>query len=100
MRRLETVNRALFDDKDLRPVPPVPEQPNGHEPLTVGYNDIDLNRWKEYTDIETDSLWTIGSRARGDGHELEYHGNFVPQIATQTFLRYSKEGDVILDLFL
>jgi DNA modification methylase len=70
------------------------------EPLTVGYNDIDLNCWKEYGEILTDSLWVLPSRARGDGHQLEYHGNFIPQIATQTFLRYSKEGDVILDLFL
>jgi DNA modification methylase len=70
------------------------------DPLTVGYNDLDLNRWKEYGDIETGSLWMIPTRDRGGGHELEYHGNFVPQIATQTFLRYSREGDVVLDLFL
>jgi DNA modification methylase len=69
-------------------------------PLTVGYNDIDLKRWKEYGHIVTDSLWIMPSRARGDGHQLEYHGNFIPQIATQTFLRYSKEGEVVLDLFL
>jgi len=76
------------------------EQHNLERPLTTGYNDIDLRRWKEYPHIETGSLWTIPSRARGDGHALEYHGNFVPQIATQTFLRFSREGDVVLDLFL
>jgi DNA modification methylase len=69
-------------------------------PLTTGYNDIDLRRWKEYPEIETGSLWIIPSRARGEGHTLDYHGNFVPQIATQTFLRFSREGDVVLDLFL
>jgi 16S rRNA G966 N2-methylase RsmD len=69
-------------------------------PLTVGYNDIDLNRWKEYGEIETGSLWMIPTRDRRGGHQLEYHGNFVPQIATQTFLRYTREGDVVLDLFL
>lgn len=69
-------------------------------PLTTGYNDIDLRRWKEYSHIETGSLWLIPSRAKGDGHALEYHGNFVPQIATQTFLRFSREGEVVLDLFL
>lgn len=76
------------------------ERTNGREPQTVGYNNIDLNRWKEYSHIETDSLWILAARARGNGHQLEYHGNYIPQIATQTFLRYSKEGDVILDLFL
>lgn len=69
-------------------------------PLSVGYNDLDLNRWKEYEQILTDSLWILPSRARGDGHQLEYHGNFIPQIATQTFLRFSREGEIVLDLFL
>ena len=64
------------------------------------YNDLDLTRWKEYGDIWTDSLWDIPSRARGNGHALEYHGNFVPQIATQTFQRFSRQDDVVLDLFL
>jgi DNA modification methylase len=91
---------GLFDDTDLLPVPSGQEQQIGHEPQTVGYNDIDLDRWKDYAHIETDSLWIMGSRARGNGHQLEYHGNYIPQIATQTFLRYSKQGEVILDLFL
>jgi 16S rRNA G966 N2-methylase RsmD len=77
-----------------------PASPNGLPPQTVGYNDIDLSRWKEYDQIETGSLWLMSSRARGEGHQLEYHGNYIPQIATQTFLRYSKAGEVILDLFL
>ena len=68
--------------------------------MRVGYNDIDLHRWKEYDHIVTGSLWIMPSRARGDGHQLEYHGNYIPQIATQTFLRYSREGEIILDLFL
>ena len=77
-----------------------PEAEGEDEPRTVGYNDIDLSRWKEYPDVLTDSLWMMAARARGEGHQLEYHGNYIPQIATQTFLRYSKAGDVILDLFL
>lgn len=75
-----------------------PDDPD--QPLTTGYNDIDLRRWKEYPHIETGSLWLIPSRAKGDGHALEYHGNFVPQIATQSYLRFTREGEVILDLFL
>jgi DNA modification methylase len=67
---------------------------------SLPYNDLDLSRWREYADLWTDSLWEIPQRARGNGHALEYHGNFVPQIATQTFLRFSRAGDVVLDLFL
>jgi 16S rRNA G966 N2-methylase RsmD len=94
------VSGGLFQETDLLASPTELEQQNGREPQTVDYNDIDLNRWKDYSHIETDSLWIVGSRARGNGHELEYHGNYIPQIATQTFLRYTKESDVILDLFL
>jgi 16S rRNA G966 N2-methylase RsmD len=50
--------------------------------------------------VWTDSLWLIEARDRTGGHQLDYHGNFVPQIATQTFLRYTKENDIVLDLFL
>ena len=67
---------------------------------TTPYNDLDLRQWKEYGDIWTDSHWLIPSRARGNGHALEYHGNFVPQIATQAIRRFTRPEDVVLDLFL
>jgi hypothetical protein len=63
-------------------------------------NDIDLTRWREYDHVWTDSLWLIGARDRSGGHQLDYHGNFVPQIATQILTRYTRQGDVALDLFL
>jgi hypothetical protein len=69
-------------------------------PKTPPYSDIDLNRWREYDHVWTDSLWLIEARDRTGGHKLDYHGNFVPQIATQAYLRYTKENDVVLDLFL
>ena len=64
------------------------------------WSDIDLNRWRDYDDILTDSLWDFPSRASGDGHKLDYHGNYIPQIATQIFTRYSKENEIVLDMFL
>ncbi len=67
---------------------------------TLPYSDIDLSRWREYDHVWTDSLWLIGSRDRTGGHKLDYHGNFIPQIATQVYVRYTKEDDVVLDLFL
>ncbi|MCK4316532.1 MAG: hypothetical protein KAX24_12250, partial [Anaerolineae bacterium] len=67
---------------------------------TPSYSDIDLSRWREYDHVWTDSLWLIEARDRTGGHRLDYHGNFVPQIATQTYLRYTREDDVVLDLFL
>lgn len=70
------------------------------KPKRLPYSDIDLSRWREYDHIWTDSLWLIESRDRTGGHELDYHGGFVPQIAAQAFLRYTRENDIVLDLFL
>jgi hypothetical protein len=67
---------------------------------TRPWSDIDLNRWRDYGDVLTDSLWIFPSRASGEGHTLDYHGNFIPQIATQTFTRYTKTGEIVLDMFL
>ncbi len=66
----------------------------------LSYSDIDLSRWKDYEDIITDSLWMLGSRIKGNGHALDYHGNFIPQIANQTFRRYTRPDDIIVDWFL
>jgi hypothetical protein len=77
-----------------------PRAAGGEAPLTTGYNDIDLRRWKEYRQVETGSLWLFGARERAGGHRLDYHGNFIPQIATQTFTRFTRRGEIVLDLFL
>ena len=55
------------------------------------YNDLDLSQWREYTDIETDSLWIIDKRDNSGAHSGHYHGNFVPQIPHQLFSRYTKK---------
>lgn len=64
------------------------------------YNDLDPEKWKEYTDINTDSLWIIDKRDNSGAHSGDYHGNFVPQIPHQLFSRYTKKGDWILDPFM
>lgn len=64
------------------------------------YNDLDPENWKEYTDINTDSLWIIDKRDNSGAHNGNYHGNFVPQIPYQLFSRYTKKGDWILDPFM
>lgn len=69
-------------------------------PKHTPWSDLDLNRWREYEDIETDSLWLYPNRASGDGHKLDYHGNYIPQLATQLLTRYSKKDEIALDLFL
>ena len=60
---------------------------------------FDKSKWKEL-DINTDSLWMIGPRAKGGKHENVYHGNFVPQIPNQMIRRYTDENSIVLDMFM
>lgn len=54
----------------------------------------------ENVDINIDSLWIIGPRAKGGKHTNVYHGNFVPQIPNQLIRRYTTEGDTVLEMFM
>jgi len=69
------------------------------EVQTRRMNDINLNRWKEYDTILTDSLWLLDRRDGSGGHSSWYWGNFVPQIPHQLMLRYTKSGEWVLDAF-
>lgn len=69
------------------------------ETRTSAINDINLNRWKEYEDIITDSLWVIDRRDSSGVHTAGYWGNFIPQIPHQLMRRYTKRGDWVLDTF-
>ena len=62
-------------------------------------NDLDMSKWKELTDVWTDSLWIIPQRDNSGAHDGHYHGNFVPQIPHQLLTRYTKAGDFVLDPF-
>lgn len=77
-----------------------PRKAAGPEPKTNAYSDIDLTHWKDYSEIETGSLWLFTKRDKGETHVGDYHGNFIPQIPQQLLKRYTKQGEVVLDLFL
>ncbi len=67
---------------------------------TSKINDLNLNRWKEYDDILTDSLWILDKRDSSGAHNAGYWGNFIPQIPNQFLRRYTKQGEWVLDPFL
>lgn len=71
----------------------------GDGALTTSFSDIDLRRWKEQDDVILDSLWLLGARAKDGPHAGDYWGNFVPQIPRHVLLRFSKAGEVVVDLF-
>lgn len=62
-------------------------------------SDLNLNRWKEYDDLITDSLWIFNKRDNSGAHNASYWGNFIPQIPNQLLKRYTKKGDWVLDPF-
>ncbi len=62
-------------------------------------NDLNLNRWKEYDDVFTDSLWVMKKRDSSGVHTAGYWGNFVPQIPYQLMRRYTRAGEWVLDPF-
>ncbi len=69
------------------------------EVRTSPFNDINLNLWKAYDHIITDSLWMMDRRDSSGVHTAGYWGNFIPQIPRQLMLRYTKQNEWVLDPF-
>ena len=86
-------------DEAAGDVLPQQAMPSAEAPLTTGFSDINLRRWRDYPDIITDSLWLFRARDKTGPHAGDYWGNFVPQIPNQIIRRFSKPGEVIVDLF-
>ena len=59
------INTKLKPSKkaDLQVVKPV---------KTTRYSDIDLNNWKAYDHVKTDTLWEFPARLKEGGHSNEY----------------------------
>lgn len=62
--------------------------------------EIDIERWSQYDDIITDSLWLLGRRDNSGAHTGEYWGNFVPQIPYQVMRWFTRSGELVLDPFV
>ncbi|MCL5263893.1 MAG: DNA methylase [Chloroflexi bacterium] len=69
------------------------------DPEYAAFSDIDLRHWKSYDDLITGTLWLLGSRDKTGPHVGDYWGNFVPQIPNQVLRRFTRPGEVVLDLF-
>jgi len=46
---------------------------------------------------ELTTVWSFPERGNWSTHNPKFRGNFAPQIARNIILKYSKEGDLILD---
>ncbi|MDN5327888.1 MAG: hypothetical protein PWP03_526 [Candidatus Woesearchaeota archaeon] len=56
----------------------------------------------ENFELETTTIWSFPDRGKWATHYLnaKYRGNWAPQVARNLILRYSKEGDTVLDAFV
>lgn len=55
---------------------------------------------EEDLEINVDSLWVLGPRAKGGKRENNYHGNFVPQIPSDVIRRFTQKDDVVVEPFM
>jgi len=51
-------------------------------------------------ELETNTMWSFKERGKWATHDAKYRGNFSPFVAKNIILRYSKEGDLVLDQFV
>ena len=54
----------------------------------------------EFFKIETNTVWAFPNRGKWATHDAKYRGNWSPYIPRNIILRYSQEGDVVLDQFI
>ncbi len=54
----------------------------------------------ENFELETNTVWSFPDRGKWATHDAKYRGNWSPYIPRNVILRYSKEGDTVLDQFL
>ncbi|MBQ4272589.1 MAG: site-specific DNA-methyltransferase, partial [Clostridia bacterium] len=54
----------------------------------------------ENFELETNTVWSFPSRGKWATHDAKYRGNWSPYIPRNVILRYSNEGDTVLDQFV
>ena len=60
----------------------------------------DIPLQPENFELETNTVWAFPDRGKWATHDAKYRGNWSPYIPRNVILRYSKEGDTVLDQFV
>ncbi|MCL2250033.1 MAG: methyltransferase domain-containing protein [Oscillospiraceae bacterium] len=59
-----------------------------------------IKKWEpENFELEMNTVWSFPQRGNWATHDAKYRGNWSPYIPRNLLLRYSKEGDMVLDQF-
>ena len=60
-----------------------------------------IKKWEpDDFELERDTVWSFPRRGNWATHDAKYRGNWSPYIPRNLLLRYSKEGDLVLDQFV
>ena len=51
-------------------------------------------------ELQTNTVWAFPNRGKWATHDAKYRGNWSPYIPRNVILRYSAEGDTVLDQFV
>ncbi len=54
----------------------------------------------ENFELETNTVWSFPERGKWATHDAKYRGNWSPYVPRNVILRYSQEGDTVLDPFV
>jgi len=75
-----------------------------HKEIVIEDTRIPLGRKREIKklqpekfELQTTSVWSFPKRGNWATHKGNFRGNWAPEIARNIILRYSKEGDTVLD---
>ena len=55
-----------------------------------------MNEYK----LQTTTIWSFPNRGNWSTHKGDYRGNWSPHIPKNLILKYTKQGDTVLDCFL
>lgn len=59
-----------------------------------------ITKWEpENFEMETNTVWSFPNRGKWATHDAKYRGNWSPYIPRNLILRYSQEGELVLDQF-
>lgn len=59
-----------------------------------------ITKWKpDDFELEMNTVWSFPKRGNWATHDAKYRGNWSPYIPRNLLLRYSNEGDLVLDQF-
>ncbi len=60
-----------------------------------------IKKWEpDDFELEMNTVWSFPNRGKWATHDAKWRGNWSPYIPRNIILRYSKEGDIILDQFV